>query len=170
MIPCAVYFTQNPFSISLTQVINWNFNLVVGYNYILLENSVLVTKGSFLVLIQNGGMVAVDQSGNATYSDYYWDTNTELWTKLNSNSSCRLYLTPITNWTTFYYSFSLNHYYSAIGFFNLSLKVQSSNSTFYFPFYVTNGINLNFSSLTSTNFNLLLIIYEISNQRGLNQH
>ena len=119
-------------------MVNWSFTLVAGYNYFLLEQPTLVNRGNFILLTQSTGLVAVDQSGNVSYSDYYWNTNTSLWTKI-STSNWRVYLVPITNWTTYQFSFNLTHYYSSVGVYNFSITALSSNAIFYIPYIVSNG-------------------------------
>jgi len=59
-------------------VYNWDIEIILGYNNILLPQPVNVTKGNFLMLTQTTGKVAIDTTGNATYSDLVWNTTTIL--------------------------------------------------------------------------------------------
>ena len=53
---------------------SWNLSITVGYNKILFNASVDVTKGSLIQLNQTvgTGKVALETLGNATYSDMKW--------------------------------------------------------------------------------------------------
>ena len=129
LIPCAVYLTQYPFNITMNIVYSWNFQISLGYNSIILPQPVTVPKGSYLVLTQNTGRIAIDTSGNATYSDLVWNTTTQ-WTKLAEFYNWRFYLTTLNNFTSYQTTFNIKHAYSSIGLYNLSITFASNNQTF----------------------------------------
>ena len=128
LLPCATYFTSNPFDVPINVINSWTLQLISGYNKLYLPQSITVNKGSFLYLIQNTGRVAVDQSGSQ-YSDLIWN-NITFWTKLNYNSNWRFYLTTINSFTSYQNSFILSHVYSSIGSYNLSITFLSSNQIY----------------------------------------
>ena len=91
-------------------VYSWNFQISLGYNSIILPQPVTVPKGSYLVLTQNTGRIAIDTSGNATYSDLVWNTTTQ-WTKLAEFYNWRFYLTTLNNFTSYQTTFNIKHAY-----------------------------------------------------------
>jgi hypothetical protein len=121
--------TQYPFSIANTTVYSYPFTIVVGYNNIILPQPVVVSKGYFIQLTQGTGLVAIDVTGNATYSDLVWNT-TQQWTKLAEFSNLRFYLTPLYNFTSYQNTLNVLHSYANIGLYTLSLTFLSSNKTF----------------------------------------
>lgn len=99
-----------------------------GFNTFILPQSYLVTKGQFVYVTQSIGVIAVDQSGNATYSDLVWQTS--IWSKLTEFSNWRIFFNTLSNFTTYQSSFNLVHSYSSIGLYTLSILIRSSNQLF----------------------------------------
>ena len=120
--------TQYPFSIVNSTVYSYSYTIVVGYNNIILPQPVVVSKGYFIQLTQATGRVAIDITGNATYSDLVWNT-TQQWTKLAEFSNRRFYLTPLFNFTSYQQSFNIKYSYTNIGVYTLSFSFKSSNIT-----------------------------------------
>jgi len=110
-------------------IYSWNFQLSLGYNSIIFPQPVTVYRGNFLTMTQNTGKVAIDITGNASYSDLVWNTTTQ-WTKLAEFYNWRFYLTPLTNFSTYTNTFNIMHTYSNIGLYNLVITFVSSNATF----------------------------------------
>ena len=108
---------------------SWNFQLSLGYNSIILPQPVTVYRGNFVVLTQNTAKIAIDTTGNASYSDLVWNSTTQ-WTKLAEFSNFRFYLTPLTNFSSYQTSFNIMHTYKNIGLYNLAITFASSNETF----------------------------------------
>ena len=123
-----MYFTQNPFNTSFDAVYNWNFQITTGNNYLYLPQPVSVNKGNFILLTQTTGRVAIDISGNSTYSDLAWKS--PIWSKLSPNSNWRFYLIPLTNFSSYQTNFNIIHAYKSIGLYNLSITFSSSNQTY----------------------------------------
>ena len=109
-------------------VYNWDIEIILGYNNILLPQPVNVTKGNFLMLTQTTGKVAIDTTGNATYSDLAFKSS--VWSKLSSIQNWRFYLTALNNFSSYQTYFSLTHTYKSIGIYNVTLTFSSSNETF----------------------------------------
>ena len=128
--PCASYYSQFPFNNSLIQNYSWNFQVTTGFNNLLLSQTVNVERGEFLMLTQNTGIVAIDTTGTASFSDLVWSSTTQ-WTKLAEFSNWRFYLTALTNFSSYKNSFSLMHTYSSIGIYNLSISFASSPSNIF---------------------------------------
>jgi hypothetical protein len=80
-------------------------------------------------LTQNTAKIAIDTTGNASYSDLVWNTTTQ-WTKLAEFSNMRFYLTPLTNFSSYQTLFNIMHTYKNIGLYNLAITFASSNETF----------------------------------------
>jgi hypothetical protein len=108
---------------------SWSFQIYSGNNTLLLPQAVLVNKGNFIILTQISGQVAIDSTGNASYSDLVWISQTQ-WTKLNPNSNWRFYFATINNFTSYFNTFKISHTYSNIGLYNLSFVFLSSNQIF----------------------------------------
>lgn len=126
IVPCAVYLTNYPFNISLNIDYQFDYNLSLGYNKIILPQPLPVKKGRFIMLTQITGKIAIDVTTNSTYSDLVWNSTTQ-WTKLAEFLNWRFYLNPITNYTTYQTIFNLIHSYSNIGIYTLTLNFTSSN-------------------------------------------
>lgn len=130
-IPCAAYFTNNPIFKTPNVSLLLNFTITSGYNKILFDKPYFIQKGSLIILTQqlNSSGIAIDQSGNASYSDTTWDTNL---VNLNSNSTAnwRFYFNTITNFTSYQSKFNLVHSYATIGLYEISILFTSSNQVF----------------------------------------
>jgi hypothetical protein len=127
--PCAQYMTQFPFNISMNEIYSWNFQISLGYNKIILPQPVYVLKGQFILLTQNTGRIAIDTTGNASYSDLVWNSITQ-WTKLEEFSNCRFYLTTINNFTSYQNTLNIIHSYANIGLYTLTITFATSNRVF----------------------------------------
>jgi len=127
--PCSSYFLQYPFNTTMQTIFSWTFSITIGNNTILLPAPVTVDQGYYILLTQLTGKVAVDISGNATYSDLVWNTTTQ-WTKLAEFFNWRFYLTTINNFTSYQNTLNVLHSYSNIGLYTLSLTFLSSNKIF----------------------------------------
>ena len=110
-------------------IYSWTFEIKIGNNTLLLPAPVTVNQGNYILLTQGTGKIAVDISGNATYSDLVWNTTTQ-WTKLAEFSNWRFYLTTINNFTSYTNTLNVLHSYANIGLYTLSLTFLSSNKTF----------------------------------------
>jgi hypothetical protein len=120
--------SENPFNSTLNVIYTWTFTITTGINWIYLPQPVTVYRGNFLTMTQNTGRVAIDITGNATYTDLAWQSN--IWNRLSSNSNWRFYLFALTNFTSYFTSFNLLHTYKNIGLYNLTIMFASSNKTF----------------------------------------
>jgi hypothetical protein len=120
--------TQYPHNISMNFYYTWNFQIVLGYNNLIISQPVSVSKGYFILITQGTGKIAIDISGNATYSDMVWNT-TQQWTKLAEFSNRRFYLTPLFNFTSYQNTFNIKHSYTNIGVYTLSFSFKKSNIT-----------------------------------------
>jgi hypothetical protein len=109
-------------------IANEDFEITIGYNNLYLSEALLVEKGYFIILTQNTGKVAIDTTGSALFSDLAWKS--PVWIKLNLNSNLRLYLTPITNFSSYQTTFTLAHTYQTIGLYNLSIIFNNSNQIY----------------------------------------
>lgn len=121
--------TQYPFNITMNIIYEFQFNLALGYNKIILPQPLLVKRGQFILLKQLTGRIAIDTTINSTYSDLVWNTTTQ-WTKLAEFLNWRFYLNPITNYTTYQTIFNIIHSYSNIGIYTLTLNFTSSNQLY----------------------------------------
>jgi hypothetical protein len=81
------------------------------------------------MLTQTTGKVAIDTTGNATYSDLVWNTTTQ-WTKLAEFSNWRFYLTALNNFTSYQTYLNIVHSYNLIGLYSISITFASNNQTF----------------------------------------
>jgi hypothetical protein len=110
-------------------IYNWDFPTVIGYNKIILPQSVQVNKGHFIVLKQSSSKIAINTVGNATYSDLAWNFTTQ-WTKLTAFANWRFFLNAITNFTSYQTTFNIQHSYGTIGLYNLKITFPSGNQIF----------------------------------------
>ncbi len=79
-------------------IYNWNFQIKIGNNTLLLPAPVKVNQGNYILLNQLTGRVAIDTTGNSSYSDLVWNSTTQ-WTKLAEFSNWRFFLTTINNFS-----------------------------------------------------------------------
>ena len=143
MTSCAQYMTQFPFNISMNEIYSWNFQISLGYNKIILPQPVEVNEGYFILLTQNTGRIAIDTTGNASYSDLVWNLTTQ-WTKLAEFSNWRFYLTTINNFTSYQNTLNIIHSYANIGLYTLSLTFLSSNISYQQTVNITDCKNIDF--------------------------
>lgn len=87
------------------------------------------SKGNFIAFKQTTGRIAIDKSGNTISSDLNWQG--AIWSKLNSSSNWRFYLNALNNFTMYQSVFSALIQYSNIGQYNVSIRLASSNQTYY---------------------------------------
>ena len=110
-------------------IYNWNFKINIGNNTLLLPAPVTVNQGNYILLKQLTGRVAIDTTGNASYSDLVWNLTTQ-WTKLAEFSNWRFYLTTINNFTSYQNTFNIIHSYANIGLYNLTIIFPNSNISY----------------------------------------
>ena len=128
-IPCALYFTNNYYESSLkNSIIAETFTIIAGFNRILLDQPVNVYEGSLLLLTQNSGLVAIDESTSSSYSDLVNQGN--ILTNLSYSANKRFLISPLTNFSSYYANISLSHVYSNYGSYNLILKFANTKQTF----------------------------------------
>jgi hypothetical protein len=125
-------------------VYSWNLSITVGYNKILFNASVDITKGSLIQLNQSvgTGKVALETLGNATYSDMKWGSSLTFYyiyrfitgnlTKISPNkyTNYRFYMNSITEFEYYQNFFQLVHRYSASDLFNLTVTPSNSSISF----------------------------------------
>lgn len=121
--PCAVYFTNNPFNSSFNVLYTLTFQISSGYNRLVLPQPIAVSKGNFIVLIQTIGKVAVDQSENVTYSDLVWQS--PLWLSLDLNSKWRLYFNTLIDNDFNLAKFEIVHKYSSVESYQISISTNN---------------------------------------------
>lgn len=121
---CALYLTNNPFSI-LSVKYNWVFQIATGYNKLYLQQEVNVEKGYLVLLWQATGKVALDQSGNASFSDLEWYSFR--WSKLNENSNWRFYLNTLNEFSSYLLNLNLVHTYKSKGLYTLNVEILDSS-------------------------------------------
>lgn len=129
LVPCANYFSIYPFSTSLNVTNTWNFTVVSGYNKLYLTNPINVFRGSFIYLTQLTGKIAIDQTGNSTYSDLAWN-NVTFWSKLNEFSNWRFYLSAINGFSSYQTNINIVHQYLNTGLYTISISFLSSDQLF----------------------------------------
>jgi hypothetical protein len=110
-------------------IYNWNFQIKIGNNTLLLPAPVKVNQGNYILLNQLTGRVAIDTTGNSSYSDLVWNSTTQ-WTKLAEFSNWRFFLTTINNFTSYQNTLNIIHSYANIGLYKLSLTFLSSNISY----------------------------------------
>lgn len=109
--------------------------MVAGYNRLLIASPVVIYRGSFTYLTQITGQVAVDTTGNASYSDLALINGAYL--KLNDFSNWRLYMNALVNMSVYQSVFSVNHGYLNVGLYNLQISFASSNEVYQYLINVT---------------------------------
>ena len=124
-------------------IYNWNFKINIGNNTLLLPAPVTVNQGNYILLKQLTGRVAIDTTGNASYSDLVWNLTTQ-WTKLAEFSNWRFYLTTINNFTSYQNTLNIIHSYANIGLYTLSLTFLSSNISYQQTVNITDCKNIDF--------------------------
>lgn len=147
--PCSAFFSTNSISPTLITDNSWDFDIVAGFNRLLFATPVFVRKGSFIYLTQSTGKIAIDKSGNATYSDMVLSNGG--YYKLNDTSNWRIFLNTITSFGSYKTSFLITYTYSALGNYEIMLTFISSNVTFFYDISVTQCNN----SYNSTNLMIL---------------
>jgi hypothetical protein len=126
----------------------WTFNITAGYNVRLLPQATLVPQGSFIILTQTTGKVAVDSSNNATFSDLaigsssLGDSNS--YYKLQPFANQRFFMKVLSNLTTYQNRFSVTHTYANTGLYNLNITFASSADSYQYLANVTERNLANF--------------------------
>ena len=117
--------TLNPYSTALNVLKSWDFQINTGYNKLYLPQATTVQQGSIIKLIQSTGLVALDQSGSASFSDLTLTSNQ--WANLYSQTNWRFYLNTTNDFELKYYktSFNLNRQYTMPGLYNLTISYQN---------------------------------------------
>lgn len=122
-IPCASSVTNNPYNSTVNVLNTFSFQIISGYNILMLTQPIQVAKGSLIYLTQSTGRLALDQSGTATYCDLMWQTYA--WTKLSTNSNWRFYLNTFDDFSVYQNSLNLVHKYSSPGVYVVTIAVKS---------------------------------------------
>lgn len=125
---------------------SWDFTITTGYNKILLDYPKAVNRARMIYLLHETGVVALDQQVTATYSDISWTSTIQRITPLNNT---RFSLQPITNYTTYQTSISIDHKYQTPGIYNVSFAFFGSQQIFYSAVNITDckPFKLNFKIL-----------------------
>jgi hypothetical protein len=109
---------------------NFSYTISVGYNKFLFSQPLNIQKGYFILLEQIDGILAVDTSGNATYSDMILSTDGTSVSKMNTILNQRFYLNALNRFDSYYFaSFNVSHSYLNVG--NYLIKIKIENNTFY---------------------------------------
>ena len=127
IVPCGAYFTSNLFNTSFNITYDKIFQINNGSNLINLNQPLAVSKGSFILLQQITGRIAIYQSSN-DYSDLVFQTNA--WISLVPKSNWRFYFSTLNNFTSYQGKFNIQHTYMNIGTYTITLKFLSSNQTY----------------------------------------
>jgi hypothetical protein len=108
-----------------------------GYNKLILSTPLIVQKGYMVYFAQNidGGSVAIDQSGYASFCDIGWKNYLE---RIDSQYNYRFFLTPLSNFSVYESSFSIYHSFSQAGIYNILFNFPSSSKTFLKTVNITN--------------------------------
>jgi hypothetical protein len=93
-----------------------------------LNNSFLVSQGSFVYLNQITGSIALDISGSSTYSDMILKNG--VYYNISSTSNYRFILAAISNFSSYKTNFSVAHSYNKAGLNLISIQFMSSNVNF----------------------------------------
>ena len=109
----------------------------MGFNRILLNQPVQVSRGNSLLLTQSGGVVAIDESASSIYSDLVYQGG--YWINLSYTVNKRLLLNPLTNFSSYYANLTLSHTYTNNGDYNLNITLANSKQTFIQPVAIYNG-------------------------------
>ena len=100
--------------------------MTAGFNTFYLAQPLTVNQGNLFQLVMSaGGKLAIDTSTNTTFSDMAWQGT--IWAELSPVSNWRFYFSTINNYSSYVNTFSLQHQYTAIGLYTLSLTFLSSN-------------------------------------------
>ena len=90
------------------------FDLKLGFNKFLLENTTSLKKGSLILVdLISTGRIALNQNGDGLYSDFYLN-NTELF-RLNEYKNQRFYLNVLSNMLFYQRFFNFNHTFEYVG-------------------------------------------------------
>lgn len=104
------------------------FTVKVGYNKILLDQLVKIKRGA-IVWIDLNATLALDTSGNATYTDYQISSNSLL--PLNSTNIRRFYFNCLIDKPFYISSIRIDYQYSASNIYNVSAYLTSSSVSVY---------------------------------------
>ena len=130
LIPCAVYYTQNPFFDStLKTLYSWNYSITIGYNNISLSTQVPVYTGNLVLICQITGRIAINTTGNTTakYSDLI--RNTTYWSQLNTFANYMFNFKTQFNSKFLTSIFTISRKYSATGLYKLSISFATNESS-----------------------------------------
>lgn len=131
VIPCSVYFNNYPSDLSLDKIYSFNYTISTGYNKLLLSQPLQIQRGYFILLEQINGKIAIDTSGNATYSDMILSYDESSVSRINTVFNYRFYFNSLSNFSSYFTSFSFLHSYSKIGTYTIIIKLENLNRTFY---------------------------------------
>ncbi len=140
IIPCAVYFSNYPSDLTLTVLYSWNFSVSSGYNKIYLNQSYPVSRGNLVGLTQMNATIAIDTSGNTSFSDFNIDNiATGIYSQLNNLINYQFYLNALINFTSYQSNFAITHSYKNASLYNMSITFLNSNLTYYQAINVTDS-------------------------------
>lgn len=126
----------------------WTFNITVGFNVQLIPQAILVPQGSFIILTQTTGKVAVDSSNNATFSDLAIGSSSlgvsHSYYKLQPFVNQRFFMKALSNFTTYQNTFSVAHTYANTGLYNITITFASSADSYQYLANVTERNPANF--------------------------
>jgi len=116
----------------MTSLYSWNFSVSSGYNKIYLNQSYPVSRGNLVKLTQLGANLAIDTSGNTTFSDFNIDNiNIGVLSRLNNLINYQFYLNALTNFTSYQSNFAVTRSFKNASLYNMSITFLSSNLTYY---------------------------------------
>jgi hypothetical protein len=128
--PCAVYFSSNYFSTTLSTVLySWTFSVIPGFNELTLSTFVPVNRGNLVLLTQPAGTVAIDLSSYSLYSDMVFITANNFWANLFYPTNRRFMVNPITSFKSYQYNLAIAHSYASLGSYNLVMTLGKTAQT-----------------------------------------
>ena len=138
VIPCAVYFNNFPPSTTLNLISTFSYTISVGYNKFLLSQPMNIQRGYFILLQQVDGKLAVDTSGNATYSDMVLSIDGTSVSKMNTILNHRFYFNALNRFDNYYFAnFNVAHSYLNVGYYLMKISIR--NYTFEKDFQITDS-------------------------------
>lgn len=135
LVPCSVYFVQNPFPTTFTVAYTYSYTITTGLNTFTIT-PITVSRGYFILLTQTTGCVAIDTTGTAQFSDLL--TQSSNYYPINSLLNYRLYLTTVNSYSTYQASFNLQRTYASIGSYTLTISFRSSSQVYTSTVAITN--------------------------------
>lgn len=131
VIPCSVYFNNYPSDLSLDKIYSFNYTISTGYNKLLLSQPLQIQRGYFILLEQINGKIAIDTSGNATYSDMILSYDESSVSRINTVFNYRFYFNTINPYISYQSNLNLVHSYQNTGSYLITIIFSSSIQIFY---------------------------------------